>query len=107
MWSLDGDDIESLRARTGGWAGGLRLAALALAENADPDAFVENVVRTEALISDYLVQRGAQQPAAGDAAVPAPNVHRAGTDTGASLTNFREIPTPTRVSRNSNAAVFS
>ena len=52
---LDGDDIESLRAKTGGWAGGLRLAALALAENADPDAFVENVVRTEALISDYLL----------------------------------------------------
>jgi LuxR family maltose regulon positive regulatory protein len=55
--SLDPHDIESLRTRTGGWAGGLRLAALALAENADPDSFVENVVRTEALISDYLVNQ--------------------------------------------------
>jgi LuxR family maltose regulon positive regulatory protein len=54
--TLASDDIESLRTRTGGWAGGMRLAALALGENADPELFVENVVRTEALISDYLVR---------------------------------------------------
>ena len=52
---VEATDIESLRARTGGWVSGLRLAATALAEQADPGNFVENVVHTESLISDFLV----------------------------------------------------
>ena len=52
---VEATDIESLRTRTGGWVSGLRLAATALAEQADPGNFVENVVHTESLISDFLV----------------------------------------------------
>ncbi len=48
-------DIESLRQRTGGWAAGARLAAVALARRADHGDVVANIVQTDSVISDYLV----------------------------------------------------
>jgi len=54
--TLSADEVERLRARTAGWAAGARLAAIALGGHADRDGAVENIVRTEAVISDYLVR---------------------------------------------------
>jgi LuxR family maltose regulon positive regulatory protein len=48
-------DVELLHERTGGWAAGARLAALALVANRDRDDVVDNIVRTDAVMSDYLV----------------------------------------------------
>jgi len=49
------DEVERLWTRTAGWAAGARLAALALASHADRDGVVDNIVRTEAVIADYLL----------------------------------------------------
>jgi LuxR family maltose regulon positive regulatory protein len=48
-------DVQLLHERTGGWAAGARLAALALVARPDHDDVVDNIVRTDAVISDYLV----------------------------------------------------
>jgi LuxR family maltose regulon positive regulatory protein len=53
---LSDADVESLRQRTGGWAGVSRLAALALAARVDHDDVVENIVQADAVIADYLVR---------------------------------------------------
>jgi LuxR family maltose regulon positive regulatory protein len=54
---LETDAFESLRVRTGGWIGGLRLAAHALSTEAgDAGRFVQDVVRSDAMVSDYLVR---------------------------------------------------
>ena len=54
-FALSGADIETLWARTEGWIAGLRLAALALASEADPARFVADAACTEAVVSDYLL----------------------------------------------------
>jgi LuxR family maltose regulon positive regulatory protein len=54
--ALADDEVERIRARTAGWAAGVRLAAIALAPQADRDGAIENIVRTEAVISDYLMR---------------------------------------------------
>ncbi|MFL6141443.1 MAG: LuxR C-terminal-related transcriptional regulator [Labedaea sp.] len=55
---LDAGQVTRLVARTEGWAGGLRLAAVALAAIHDPDRFVDGFVEgfgTERSVSDYLI----------------------------------------------------
>src|SRR5439155_8312775 len=52
---LNADEVERLWTRTAGWSAGARLAALALASHADHDGVVDNIVRTEGVIADYLV----------------------------------------------------
>jgi LuxR family maltose regulon positive regulatory protein len=53
---LSDEEVESLRQRTGGWAAGTRLAALALASRVDHGDVVENIVQDDAVIADYLVR---------------------------------------------------
>jgi LuxR family maltose regulon positive regulatory protein len=53
---LTDTDVALLHERTGGWAAGSRLAALALVARPDHDDVVDNIVRTDAVISDYLVR---------------------------------------------------
>ena len=45
-----------LHPRTGGWAAGLRLAALAVAETADRDGFLAEFSGDERSVADYLVE---------------------------------------------------
>jgi LuxR family maltose regulon positive regulatory protein len=52
---LSASDVALLHERTGGWAAGVRLAALSLVARADLDDVVDNIVRTDAVIADYLV----------------------------------------------------
>ncbi|GAA1209027.1 LuxR C-terminal-related transcriptional regulator [Pseudonocardia alaniniphila] len=47
--------VEMLHRRTGGWAAGLRLAALGVAESADRDAFLTQFSGDERSVADYLV----------------------------------------------------
>jgi LuxR family maltose regulon positive regulatory protein len=47
--------VEMLHRRTGGWAAGLRLAALGVAESADRDAFLAQFSGDERSVADYLV----------------------------------------------------
>src|SRR4051794_11459730 len=47
---------EVLHARTGGWAAGLRLAALAVAQTADRDGFLADFSGDERSVADYLVE---------------------------------------------------
>lgn len=54
--SLTREHVASLHARTGGWAAGVRLAALALAEERDPARFVADTVQSDAVMSEYLMQ---------------------------------------------------
>ncbi|RKN77218.1 helix-turn-helix transcriptional regulator [Streptomyces klenkii] len=51
-----GDDVaRALTRRTGGWAAGLRLCALAVQRTGDPDGFTRSFTGTEQAVSDYLV----------------------------------------------------
>ena len=47
--------IETLHQRTGGWAAGLRLAALAITRTTDRDAFLDQFSGNERSVADYLV----------------------------------------------------
>ena len=53
---LTAGQVEVLHARTGGWAAGLRLAALAVAETADRDGFLAEFSGDERSVADYLVE---------------------------------------------------
>ena len=46
--------IDTLHHRTGGWAAGLRLAALALAQTTDPDTFLDQFSGNDSTVADYL-----------------------------------------------------
>jgi LuxR family maltose regulon positive regulatory protein len=48
-------DVESLLERTAGWAAGLRLAELSLADHDDPHAFVTGFAGNDLAVSDYLI----------------------------------------------------
>ncbi|MCF3106142.1 helix-turn-helix transcriptional regulator [Streptomyces roseoverticillatus] len=51
-----GDDVaRALTRRTGGWAAGLRLCALALQRTGDPDGFARLFTGTEQAVSGYLL----------------------------------------------------
>jgi LuxR family maltose regulon positive regulatory protein len=51
---LSPPQVALLHARTGGWAAGLRLAALPLRRHADPDAFLAAFSGDEQPVADYL-----------------------------------------------------
>jgi LuxR family maltose regulon positive regulatory protein len=46
--------VASLHRRTGGWAAGLRLAAIALTRTPDPDRFIAEFTGDERCVADYL-----------------------------------------------------
>ena len=46
--------VEGLHRRTGGWAAGMRLAALALADDPDPDRFIAEFSGDERCVADFL-----------------------------------------------------
>ncbi|MEV4921556.1 LuxR C-terminal-related transcriptional regulator [Streptomyces roseoverticillatus] len=51
-----GEDVaRALTRRTGGWAAGLRLCALALQRTGDPDGFARSFTGTEQAVSGYLL----------------------------------------------------
>ena len=52
--SLRTDQVRRLVARTEGWAAGLRLAGLALAREADAEAFVAGFAGDDRAVADYL-----------------------------------------------------
>ena len=52
--SLSPEAVSILLARTEGWAGGLRLSALALRQVEDPERFVRDLRRSDDTIADYL-----------------------------------------------------
>ena len=52
--SLTSSQVEMLHQRTGGWVAGLRLAALAIADEPDPDRFVTEFSGDERFVADYL-----------------------------------------------------
>jgi LuxR family maltose regulon positive regulatory protein len=52
---VSADALESLVARTEGWAAGLRLAALSLAGNGDPERFAADFSGSERTIAEYLL----------------------------------------------------
>ena len=47
--------VDTLHQRTGGWAAGLRLAALALSRTTDRDAFLNQFSGNDSSVADYLV----------------------------------------------------
>jgi LuxR family maltose regulon positive regulatory protein len=47
--------VDTLHQRTGGWAAGLRLAALALGRSTDHDAFLDQFSGNDSCVADYLV----------------------------------------------------
>jgi LuxR family transcriptional regulator, maltose regulon positive regulatory protein len=53
--SLSDDDLAALQARTEGWAAGLRLAALSLRSQPDPQRFIAELAGDDRSIADYLV----------------------------------------------------
>ncbi len=52
---LPAGDVESLLERTAGWAAGLRLAELSLADHDDPHGFVTGFAGNDRAVSDYLI----------------------------------------------------
>jgi LuxR family transcriptional regulator, maltose regulon positive regulatory protein len=59
--TLARDEVRSLHDRTAGWAAGLRLAALVLADERDPSRFVADTVQTDAAMSEYLMEEVLQR----------------------------------------------
>jgi LuxR family maltose regulon positive regulatory protein len=51
---LTAAQVESLHRRTGGWAAGMRLAALAIADGPEPDRFVAEFSGDERCVADFL-----------------------------------------------------
>ena len=51
---LTASQVEWLHQRTGGWAAGMRLAALAIADDPDPESFVAAFSGDERCVADYL-----------------------------------------------------
>ncbi|MEU0373779.1 LuxR C-terminal-related transcriptional regulator [Streptomyces sp. NPDC006283] len=49
------DVVEALVGRTGGWAAGLRLCALAMERSHDPDGFARSFSASEHAVADYLL----------------------------------------------------
>jgi len=47
--------VDTLHQRTGGWAAGLRLAALALSRTTDRDGFLDQFSGNDSAVADYLV----------------------------------------------------
>ncbi len=64
--TLDDGLMDPLLRRTEGWAAGLQIAALALAEDPDPDAFLRRFDGNDRSVADYLVAEvlGRQPPEA-------------------------------------------
>jgi LuxR family maltose regulon positive regulatory protein len=52
---LSGEAVATLQNRTEGWAAGLRLAAIALAEHPDPERFVAEFSGSSRAVADYLI----------------------------------------------------
>lgn len=52
---LSSDAVRTLQQRTEGWAAGLRLAALSLAVDSDPEAFVAQFSGSDRVVADYLL----------------------------------------------------
>ncbi len=52
--NLTPTQIDTLHHRTGGWAAGLRLAALALTQTTDPDTFLDQFCGNDSTVADYL-----------------------------------------------------
>ena len=52
--NLTPTQIDTLHHRTGGWAAGLRLAALALTQTTDPDTFLDQFSGNDSTVADYL-----------------------------------------------------
>jgi LuxR family transcriptional regulator, maltose regulon positive regulatory protein len=52
--TLSAPQVQRLHQRTDGWATGLRLAALALTEEPDPDRFIADFSNDERCVADYL-----------------------------------------------------
>ena len=53
--TLPDDSLVRLHERTEGWAAGIRLAALALSGNPDPERFVAEFTGSERTVADYLL----------------------------------------------------
>jgi LuxR family maltose regulon positive regulatory protein len=52
---LTDDDVETLRARTEGWAAGIRLASLSLADEPDPSGALMRFAGDDRAVADYLL----------------------------------------------------
>ena len=52
--NLTPTQVDTLHQRTGGWAAGLRLAALALTQTTDPDTFLDQFSGNDSSVADYL-----------------------------------------------------
>ncbi|MEP7368061.1 MAG: LuxR C-terminal-related transcriptional regulator [Dermatophilaceae bacterium] len=52
---LDSDDFTILLERTEGWAAGLRMAAMSLADVKEPSEVIANFARNDQAVADYLV----------------------------------------------------
>ena len=53
--NLTPTQVDTLHQRTGGWAAGLRLAALALTQATDPDTFLDQFSGNDSSVADYLI----------------------------------------------------
>jgi LuxR family maltose regulon positive regulatory protein len=52
--NLTPTQVDTLHQRTGGWAAGLRLAALALTQTTDRDTFLDQFSGNDSSVADYL-----------------------------------------------------
>ncbi len=54
--TLPGDSLKRLTELNEGWAAGLRMAALALQEDSDPEQFVKKFAAEDSAIAEYLIE---------------------------------------------------
>ena len=54
--TLPGDSLKQLTELNEGWAAGLRMAALALQEESDPEQFVKKFAAEDSAVAEYLIE---------------------------------------------------
>jgi LuxR family maltose regulon positive regulatory protein len=86
--ALTAGSLEALTLRTEGWAAGLRLAAISLGADPDPDTFVQELAGQDSALTGYLVDEvlAAQPPLARQVLLCTSVLDRVSADAAAVLT---------------------
>jgi LuxR family maltose regulon positive regulatory protein len=86
--ALTAGSLESLTRRTEGWAAGLRLAAISLSTDPDPDTFVQGLADQDSTLTGYLVDEvlDAQPPPAREVLLCTSVMGHVSADAAAALT---------------------
>jgi LuxR family transcriptional regulator, maltose regulon positive regulatory protein len=85
--TLSAASLESLTRRTEGWAAGIRLAAMSVGSDPDPDQLIKELITDDSALTGYLVQEAlnTQPPEARDVLLDTSILEQVSTELAAEL----------------------